>query len=100
MIETDDRDPGEKESSESTEGAATDKTFKGSLMDTGLEAGESPSPHGTPGQAPSGTPPGHHFGWGKRKHQPPRPPSANATPFTTSTASANPTHARTGTRTP
>jgi hypothetical protein len=34
MIETGDRDPGEKESSESTEGAATDKTFKGSLMAT------------------------------------------------------------------
>src|SRR5713101_5203417 len=88
MIETGDRDPGEKESSESTEGAATDKTFKGSLMDTGLEAGESPSAHGTPGQPPSGTPPGHHYGWEKGKHNPHRSPSATATASAVATASA------------
>jgi len=64
-IDTCDRGVGESESSEKSESSDTDKTFKASLMDTGLKAGESPSAHGTPGQPPSGTPPGHHYGWEK-----------------------------------
>jgi len=48
-IDTGDRGVGESESSEKSESSDTDKTFKASLMDTGLEAGESPSAHGKPG---------------------------------------------------
>ena len=88
IIETGDRDPREKESSESSEGAATDKTFKASLMDIGLKASESPSAHSTPGQPPSGTPPGKHLGWEKGKHNPHHSPSPSATASASPSASA------------
>ena len=79
VSDTGDRGVGESESSEKSESSDTDKTFKASLMDTGLTASESPSAGGTPGQPPSGTPPGHHYGWEKGKHNPHRSPSATAT---------------------
>src|SRR5881392_1099169 len=70
MIETGDRDVGEKESAESSQGAETDKTFKASLMDTGLKASESPAAHGHAGTAPVRHAAGKTFGLGKRKAQP------------------------------
>jgi len=99
MIETGDRDVGEKESAESSQGAETDKTFKASLMDTGLKASESPAAHGTPGQPPSGAPPGKHLGWEKGKHNPHRSPSASPSPFASASASASATASATATAT-
>src|SRR5438128_9565144 len=99
MIETGDRDVGEKESAESSQGAETDKTFKTSLMDTGLKASESPAAHGTPGQPPSGTPPGKHLGWEKGKHNPHRSPSASPSPSASASASASATASATATAT-
>src|SRR5947199_7585555 len=102
MIETGDRDVGEKESAESSQGAETDKTFKSSLMDIGLKASESPFAHSTPGQPPSGTPPGKHLGWEKGKHNPHHSPSpsttASASPSASASASA--TASATATATP
>src|SRR5947207_15508602 len=103
MIETGDRDVGEKESAESSQSAETDKTFKASLMDTGLKASESPSAHGTPGQPPSGTPPGNHYGWEKGKHNPHRSspsPSATASASASASATASATATATATATP
>ena len=71
VTDTGDRGVGDEESSEkSSESTESGKTFKTSLMDTGLGTGESPSAHGTPGQPPFGTPPGKHLGWEKGKHNP------------------------------
>jgi hypothetical protein len=41
---------------------------------------------GTPGQPPFGTPPGHHYGWQKGKHNPHK-----TTPTPTATATPTPT---------
>jgi hypothetical protein len=100
MIETSDRGPGEKESSESSEGAQTDKTFKASLMDSGLKPSESPDAKGTPGQPPSGTPPGKHLGWEKGKNNPHRSPSASPSASASASATASATASAAATATP
>ena len=89
VIETADRSVGENESSEKSESSEGDKTFKASLMDSGLKASESPSAHTTPGQPPSGTPPGHHYGWEKGKNNPHRSSSPSATAAVSPSASAS-----------
>ena len=102
VTDTSDRGVGDEESSEKgSEGAESDKTFKASLMDTGLNAGESPSSHGTPGQPPSGTPPGKHLGWEKGKNNPHKAsPSPSATASASASASASATATATATATP
>src|SRR2546421_7835810 len=87
MIDTGDRGAGEEQSSEKSESSETDKTFKASLMDTGLKASESPAAHGTLGQPPSGTPSGKHLGWEKGKHNPHRSASPSATASASPSAS-------------
>jgi len=102
VTDTGDRGVGNEESSEkNSEAAESDKTFKASLMDTGLGTGESPSAHGTPGQPPSGTPPGKHLGWEKGKHNPHKAsPSPSATASASASASASATATATATPTP
>src|SRR5438132_7483784 len=99
MIENGNREVSEKEAAESSKGAENDKTFKTSLMHTGLKARESPAAHGTPGQPPSGTPPGKHLGWEKGKHNPHRSPSASPSPSASASASASATASATATAT-
>jgi len=103
VTDTGDSGVGEEASSEKSENSEKDQTFKASLMDTGLKAGESPSAHGTPGQPPSGTPPGKHLGWEKGKHNPHKSspsPSATASATASASASASATASATATATP
>jgi hypothetical protein len=50
--------------------------------------GTLPSPVGHP---PSGTPPGHHYGWDRGRHNPHHSPSPTATPTASPTATVSPT---------
>ena len=106
VTDTGDRGIGEEASEEKSENAESDKTFKDSLMDAGLGASESPRAHGTPGQPPFGTPPGHHYGWEKGKHNPHRSSSpgtvasASPSPSASASASASATVSATATATP
>src|SRR5947209_17884819 len=99
MIETGNGTLGQETASEHSADNAKDQTFKASLMDTGLKASESPGTHGTPGQPPSGTPPGKHLGWEKGKHNPHRSPSASPSPSASASASASATASATATAT-
>ncbi|HZR78483.1 MAG TPA: hypothetical protein VFA58_04705 [Chthoniobacterales bacterium] len=95
MIDTGDRTFGQETASEHSADNAKDQTFQASLMDTGLKAGT----HGTPGQPPSGTPPGKHLGWEKGKHNPHRSPSPSATASASPSASASASASATATAT-
>jgi hypothetical protein len=82
VTDTGDRTAGENASTENGESSHSDDTFRASLMDTGLKTSESPGDHG-----PSGTPPGHHYGWEKGKHNPHK---SSPSPSASASASANP----------
>jgi hypothetical protein len=60
-----------------------------------------PAKHsGTPGQPPFGTPPGHHYGWEKGKHNPHKAtPTPTPTPTVAPTPTPTPTVAPTATPT-
>ena len=98
MIDTGDK-AFENESTEKSGDTDQDKTFKASLMDTGISpapgssAAESHGSNATThaGESPNGTPPGHHYGWEKGKHNPHRSPSPSASPSASASATATAT---------
>jgi len=83
VIETSDVS-GETESGDKGEKAETDPKFKGSLLDQGLPDRASAKPD----ESPKGTPPGHHYGWEKGKHNPHREASVSPSPSASASASA------------
>jgi len=87
-LETESAEKGEKTETE------TDPKFKGSLLDEGLRDSASAKP----GESPKGTPPGHHYGWEKGKHNPHR--EASVSPSPSASASASATASATATPTP